>query len=52
MICACVDVEWLWDYVLDGMIDLFGFDYLLYTIEEKQVVGDDIFKVLLGLNVI
>jgi allantoinase len=44
------EVEAIWEYVLDGTIDLICSDHVPYTIESKQAGADDIFQAPLGLS--
>jgi len=44
------EVEAIWDYVLDGTIDLVCSDHCPYTVESKQAGCDDIFQAPLGLS--
>lgn len=44
------EVDAIWDYVLDGTIDLICSDHCPYTIESKEAGRDDIFAAPLGLS--
>src|SRR5215208_3181544 len=44
------EVDAIWDYVLDGTIDLVCSDHCPYTVESKQAGSDDIFQAPLGLS--
>jgi allantoinase len=44
------EVDAIWEYVLDGTIDLISSDHVPYTIESKQAGQDDIFQAPLGLS--
>ncbi|HEU5424718.1 MAG TPA: amidohydrolase family protein, partial [Nitrolancea sp.] len=44
------DVEGLWSYVADGVVDVISSDHCGYTIESKEAGRDDIFKAPLGLS--
>ncbi len=41
-------VDGLWEYVLDGTIDVIASDHAPYTVEEKEANPDDIFKAPAG----
>jgi allantoinase len=45
-----VEVDGIWDYVLDGTVDLVCSDHCPYTVESKQVGHEDIFQAPLGLS--
>lgn len=45
-----VEVDAIWEFVLDGTIDLICSDHVGYTIESKQAGDDDIFQAPLGLS--
>jgi allantoinase len=44
------EVDAIWEYVLDGTIDLVCSDHCPYTVESKQAGDDDIFQAPLGLS--
>ena len=44
------EVAAIWEYVLDGTIDLVCSDHCPYTVESKQAGFDDIFQAPLGLS--
>jgi allantoinase len=44
------EVDGIWEYVLDGTIDLVCSDHCPYTVESKQAGHDDIFQAPLGLS--
>jgi allantoinase len=44
------EVDAIWEYVLDGTIDLICSDHVPYTIESKAAGRDDIFRAPLGLS--
>lgn len=44
------EVDAIWEYVLDGTIDLVCSDHCPYTIESKEAGKDDIFAAPLGLS--
>jgi allantoinase len=44
------EVDAIWEYVLDGTIDLICSDHCPYTVESKQAGSDDIFQAPLGLS--
>jgi allantoinase len=44
------EVDAIWEYVLDGTIDLISSDHVPYTIESKQAGAGDIFQAPLGLS--
>ncbi|HET7036683.1 MAG TPA: allantoinase AllB [Thermomicrobiaceae bacterium] len=44
------DVEGLWSFVADGVVDVISSDHCGYTIESKEAGRDDIFKAPLGLS--
>jgi allantoinase len=44
------EVDAIWEYVLDGTIDLICSDHCPYTIESKRAGDEDIFQAPLGLS--
>jgi allantoinase len=44
------EVDAIWEFVLDGTIDLICSDHVGYTIESKQAGQEDIFRAPLGLS--
>lgn len=44
------EVDAIWEYLLDGTIDLVCSDHCPYTIESKEAGADDIFAAPLGLS--